>query len=386
MKITPKERMIILNYDKFIENSNVNDFSLDYYNAKAVHCIHLHQGIEKKVKFALIKKEAVKNILDYKSGVVNDWKQDLIKNKQASNFPSEEFEYLNIDISSELTLEMLVNEFFSHIHSLFDLIAFLINETLLECSIKNIQRVSYNNVVRELENNKRYPKLLAILKEVNDNDWYKYIDDFNNLAKHRYLTDINSISYLDTGEIKVNISEIERKERHEEGEAFDIIYICFDEVLIFLNKVFMYIKQELPNINFENRYNRDSLYYKAQLSFEPGTSGANAFLITGSKTYGEDDELFINLSTIDDDTSKVKLINRNNLRCVFLKHNLEDDIPYAYAELEPEYKLRTRYDYTKYKVKTSNEIKMEMAIDFFKPKTIYGDRIIENTILIVNDK
>ncbi len=44
-----------------------------------------------------------------------------------------------------------------------------------------------------------------------ENDWYKYIDDFNNLAKHRYLANIKSISYLDTNEIVLTIPEFERK-------------------------------------------------------------------------------------------------------------------------------------------------------------------------------
>ncbi len=52
-----------------------------------------------------------------------------------------------------------------------------------------------------------------------------------------------------------------KEKKHEEEEAFDIIYICFDEILIFLNDSFSYIGEELPNINFQDRYHRDSMYY-----------------------------------------------------------------------------------------------------------------------------
>ena len=378
--------VIILKYEEFLEDSNVNNFSMDYYNAKAAHCIHLHEGIEKRVAFALIKKEAIINILNYKKKVVDDWREQLIKNKHTSSLPSEEFEYINLNISSDFALEMLINEFFSHIHSIFDLVAFLLNETVLQRSIKKTEGVSYNKVIEELENNKQHLDLLEILQGIKDNDWYKYIDDFNNLAKHRYLANIESTSYLDTSEIVVNISEFERKGKHEEEEAFDVIYICFDEVLIFLNGVFSYIKKELPNINFEDRYHREDMYYKAQISTAPGSSGANAFLITGSKTYKKDDELYISIVTIDDELNRVKLNDENHVVRVFLKNRREDDLPYAYAEHVPTYKLRSRYDYIKYKVKTSSEIEKVMILDFFEPKKIYGNRLTDDINLIVNNK
>lgn len=372
--------MIILNYDEFLECSNVNDFSMNYYKAKVAHCIHLHEGIEKRVAFALIKKEAISNILEYKKEAVDDWKQQLIKNKYASSLPSEKFEYIKLDVSSDFVLEMLVNEFFSHIHSLFDLVAFLLNETVLKCNIKNLQRVSYKNVIEQLEESNQYPRLLETLKKIENNDWYKYIDDFNNLAKHRYLTNITSTSYLDTGEIVVNISDFERKEKHGEEEAFDIIYICFDEVLIFLNDVLSHIKQELHNINFENRYHREDMYYRVQIRAESGASGANAFLITGIKTYEKEDELYINIVTIDDELNKVTLNDENRVARVFLKNKREDDLPYAYAERVPEYKPRSRYDYIKYKVKTSNAIEKDMIVDFFEDKKIYGNRLSDEFI------
>lgn len=201
----------ILTYSEFLESYNVDYYSVDYYNAKTVHCIKLHESIEKKLAFSSIKKKAIQNILKHKKEVVDSWVGQLPKNNSILNGPIEEFKYTDINVSSDFTLEMLINEFFSHIHSIFDLTAFLINETVLQCSIKNVGRVSYANVIRKLEENSQHSELLNILNNIQGDGWYKYIDDFNNLTKHRYLTDITSSSYLDTGEILVKISEFERK-------------------------------------------------------------------------------------------------------------------------------------------------------------------------------
>lgn len=374
--------MGLLTYKEFLENCNVLNYSIDYYNSKVVHCIKLHESIEKRVAFSSIKKDAIQNILEQKKEAVDGWREQLIRDKSISNGPVEKFQYININISSDFTLEMLINEFFSHIHSIFDLVAFLINETILQRSIKSLNGVSYHKVIERLGNDNQHQELLKILEDIKKSDWYKYIDDFNNLAKHRYLANITSASYLDTGEIMVKISEFERKEKHEEIEAFDVIYICFDEVLMFLRDVFQYVKQGLPNINFNDRYHRDDMYYKIQMSDDPSTRGANAFLITGNNTYKQDDELYINIATKDKDSNKIKISDRNHALRVFLKNNREDELPYAAAEHVSDYKLRSLQDYTKYRVRISTDIKKDMALDFFEPKVVHGSRLTDDITLL----
>lgn len=371
-----------MSYDKFIESSNVVDYAVDYYNAKAAHCIKLHESIEKRVAFSLIKKDAIENILKYKKKELDDWREDLIKSRSTAYGPAEKFNYVDINISSDFTLEMLINEFFSHIHSIFDLVAFLINETILKCGIKKVSSVTYRNVMNKLKESDSNLELIQILDSITDSDWYKYIDEFNNLAKHRYLTDITSSSYLDTGEIRVKISEFERKEKHEEIEAFDVVYICFDEVLIFLNKVFKYIKSEIPKITFEDRYNRDDMYYKIQMSSDSSSRGASAFLITGEKTYKANDELYIGIAFKDEENGRIKIADKNNAYRVFLKHNKDDNYPYAIAEQDSNYKQRSRQSYMKYKVKMSDDIERDMIVDFFEPKIAHGNIMTDEIILI----
>lgn len=371
-----------MTYNEFLERYNVDHYSVGYYNAKVVHCIKLHESIERKVAFSLIKKNAIKNILKHKKEVVDNWRGQLIKNESIMNGSVEEFKYTDINISSDFTLEMLINEFFSHMHSIFDLTAFLINEAVLQCSIKNVSGVSYANVIRKLGENNQHSELLNNLSGIQGEDWYEYIDDFNNLAKHRYLTDMTSLSYLDTGEIMVKISEFERKKIHEEVDAFDIIDTCFNEMLNFLSDVFKYIKVELPNIVFENRYHRDDMYYKIQMSSDSSSRGASAFLMTGEKTYKNDDELYIGIAFKDEKSGRIKIADKNHACRVFLKHNKEDNHPYAIAEQDSNYKQRSKQSYMKYKVKLSDDIERDMAVDFFEPKIAHGNIITDEIILV----
>lgn len=165
-------------------------------------------------------------------------------------------------------------------------------------------------------------------------------------------------------------------------DAFDIVDTCFDETLNFLGKVFQYIKMELPNIIFDNRYHRDSMYYKIQMSSDSSSRGASAFLITQEKAYEESDSIYINIAFKDGDSNRVKIAHKNNAFRVFLKHNREDRFPYALAEQVSGYKQRSIQDYIKYEVKVSEDIERDMAVDFFEPKIAHGNIMTDEIILI----
>ena len=94
--------------------------------------------------------------------------------------------YLGQEIDRSVIVNKLVNETFSLLHSFFDNFSQCVNSAILNVEAINIEKCSIKRIIKELSTLGLTDPIIIQIIDIQNNDLYKYVEDFNNIVKHQY--------------------------------------------------------------------------------------------------------------------------------------------------------------------------------------------------------
>lgn len=94
--------------------------------------------------------------------------------------------FLGQEVDRAVIVNKLVNESFSLLHSFFDNFAQFVNSAFLNVDTIDIKRCSIKNVIAKLSTLGLTEPIMMNIIDIENNDLYKYVEDFNNIVKHQY--------------------------------------------------------------------------------------------------------------------------------------------------------------------------------------------------------
>ncbi len=182
---------------------------------------------------------------------------------------SDNINYLGQELSRTIIIDKLTIEIFSLLHSFFDTFAQWINSCLLGENALKLKKVTYHNVIIEMD---KYPEFtgqfIIDVKELENRPEYKYIADINNIIKHRYQVYTKSMYNIFDGEGKVSLPQFQKDNNsYSDKEVLQIIFECLNFCKVILNNSQTFVEQYYTSL--ANKHVKHRLYNpKTYMLFE----------------------------------------------------------------------------------------------------------------------
>ena len=143
---------------------------------------------------------------------------------------SDNINYLGQELPRSIIIDKLTIEIFSLLHSFFDTFAQWINSCLLGENALKLKKVTYHNVIIELDKYSEYTGQFIIdVKNLENKPEYKYIADINNIIKHRYQIYTKSMYNIFDGEGKISLPKFRKDNNsYSDKEVLQIIFECLN--------------------------------------------------------------------------------------------------------------------------------------------------------------
>lgn len=156
---------------------------------------------------------------------------------------SDNVDYLGQELPRSTIIDKLTIEIFSLLHSFFDTFSQWINSCLLGENALILKRVTYHNVIKELDKYPEYTgEFIINVKNIENKPEYKYIADINNIIKHRYQIYTKSLYNIFDGEGKVSLPKFRKDNNsYSDKEVLRIIFEClnFCESILTESRIFV---------------------------------------------------------------------------------------------------------------------------------------------------
>ena len=277
-----------------------NDLLNKYFTQNTLDTLHKNlvcdtipfiESIFKKLKYALIEFDSIDFIVNSMKQDRENWFEELNKNKTTGIPEISNISYFGNNLETDEAIEKLVFSFFQYLHSVYDISAHLINTALFANEKKSIDSVTFKTISEIIKNYIEYIDVKTLIDKAKENEFFKYIDAFNNINKHQYNMELSVVLNISYGEVETKIGKFEKKGlSYPEVNMMEHMENCLKETLSYVNKLLGWILNYLNNNSHkynQNRFHSINAYFQ-KCKNDSSQDGGYLYIVTSVNLNVED--------------------------------------------------------------------------------------------------